>query len=79
MSNIFRSNNANIHDFIHNRDGEHKKEKKDKKNKKKINPHKKLTFKKRKENTLCSLKEVEHFLRNGHKILNYINLYKILK
>ena len=79
MSNIFRSNNSNIHNLIQNRDSENKEENKDCKPKKKINPPKKLSFKKRKENTLCSLKEVEHFLRNGHKILNYINLYKILK
>ena len=76
MSNIFRSNNSNIHDLIQNRSNNKKEECKPKK---KINAPKKLTFKKRKENTICSLKEVEHFLRNGHKILNYINLYKILK
>ena len=79
MSNIFRCKNSNIHNLIQNRGGEKKEEKKEDKSKKKINKPKKLTFKKRKENTLCSLKEVEHFLRNGHKILNYINLYKILK
>lgn len=79
MSNIFRSNNSNIHDLIQNRAKEKKEEKKDFTSKKKANSLKKLTLKKRKENTLCSLKEVEHFLRNGHKILNYINLYKILK
>lgn len=79
MSNIFRSNNPNIHNLIQNRDENKKEEKKECKSKKKIIRPKKLTLKKRKENTLCSLKEVEHFLRNGHKILNYINLYKILK
>lgn len=79
MSNIFRSNNSNIHDLIQNRSTDKKEEKKDNIPKKKINTPQKLTFKKRKENTICSLKEVEHFLRNGHKILNYINLYKILK
>lgn len=79
MSNIFRNTNSNIHNLIQNRDNEKKEEKKEYKPKKKINPPKKLTFKKRKENTLCSLKEVEYFLRNSHKILNYINLYKILK
>jgi len=76
MSNIFRSNHSNIHNLIQNRN---KEEKSEHNPKNKINKPKKLTFKKRKENTICSLKEVEHFLRNGHKILNYINLYKILK
>jgi len=79
MSNIFRTTNSNIHDLIHHRTNGEKEEKKECTPKKKINKPKNLTFKKRKENTLCSLKEVEHFLRNGHKILNYINLYKILK
>jgi len=79
MSNIFRNTNSNLHNLIQNRDDEKKEEKKDCKPKKKITKPKKISFKKRKENTLCSLKEVEHFLRNGHKILNYINLYKILK
>jgi len=79
MSNIFRSNNSNIRNLTQNRDDEMKEKKNECKPKKKITPPKKLTFKKRKENTICSLKEVEHFLRNGHKILNYINLYKILK
>ena len=79
MSNIFRSYNSNIHNLIQNRSDKRKEEKNEYKQKKKITKHKKLTFKKRKENTLCSLKEVEHFLRNGHKILKYINLYKILK
>jgi len=79
MSNIFRCKNSNIHNLIQNRNEEKKEQKKEYETKKKINKPKKLTFKKRKENTLCSLKEVEHFLRNGHKILNYINLYKILK
>lgn len=79
MSNIFRSNNSNIHNLMQNRNNEKKENIKECKPKKKVTSPKKLTFKKRKENTLCSLKEVEHFLRNGHKILNYINLYKILK
>lgn len=79
MSNIFRNNNPNIHNFIQNRGEEKKEEKKDDKPKKKINKPKKISFKKRKENTLCSLKEVEHFLRNSHSLLNYIKLYKILK
>ena len=79
MSNIFKSTNSNIHNLINTRAEIKKEEKKDCKTKKKINTPKKLSFKKRKENTLCSLKEVECFLRNSHKILNYINLYKILK
>jgi len=79
MSNIFRSTNSNLHNLIQNRAEEKNEEKKEYKQKKKISSPKKLSFKKRKENTFCSLKEVEYFLRNGHKILNYINLYKILK
>lgn len=42
-------------------------------------PKKKLNFKNCKKNTLNSLNEVEHFLRNFKKCSNYIKLYKILR
>ncbi len=40
---------------------------------------KSFNFKGKKESTLCSLYEVEYFLRNLKKIFNSIKLYKILK
>lgn len=40
---------------------------------------KKINFKTCKENTITSLNEVEHFLRNFKDITKYIKLYKILK
>lgn len=40
---------------------------------------KKIDFVKRKENTICSLFEVENFLCNCKKFINTIKLYKILK
>ena len=40
---------------------------------------KKLNFKTYKKNTLCSLNEVEHFLRNFNGFMKYVKLYKILK
>lgn len=49
---------------------------------KKKNPppkKKKLNFKTCKKNTINSLNEVEHFLRDFKKFSNYIRLYKILK
>lgn len=53
----------------------------EKRGEKKISPPKKekLNFKKCKKNTLNSLNEVEHFLRNIKDISKYIKLYKILK
>ncbi len=47
----------------------------DKNNKK----NKKINFAEKKENTICSLFEVEKFLRTGNKIANGIKLFKILK
>ena len=41
--------------------------------------NKKNTFKKRKENTLSSLYEVEHFLWNYKKFIRYVKLYKWFK
>lgn len=40
---------------------------------------KKLNFKCCKDNTLCSLNEVEHFLRNFNNFKKYIKLYKLFK
>lgn len=39
----------------------------------------KIDFRKKKDNTVCSLFEVEHFLCNFKKLINTIKLYKILK
>lgn len=48
-----------------------------KKNVKKIK--KKFDFLLYKNNTIKSLNEVEHFLKNFKNLSNYIKLYKILK
>lgn len=40
---------------------------------------KKLNFALKKENTICSLFEVEKFLRSSTKIINGIKLFNILK
>lgn len=47
--------------------------------KKEIEKEKKIDFNQKKDNTIHSLFEVEHFLCNFKKILNTIKLYKILK
>ena len=39
----------------------------------------KINFALKKENTICSLFEVEKFLRSGTKIINGIKLFNILK
>ena len=39
----------------------------------------KIDFKKYKNNTINSLNDVEHFLRDFNRFKNYIKLYKILK
>ena len=39
----------------------------------------KINFAQKKENTICSLFEVEHFLCNFKKTIKCIKLYKILK
>lgn len=41
--------------------------------------NKKLNFRTCKKNTINSLNEVEHFLRNFNSFTRYIKLYKILK
>lgn len=52
-----------------------------KKNEKKLTApkNKKLNFRTCQKNTLDSLNEVEHFLRNFKHFSKYIKLYKILK
>ena len=40
---------------------------------------KKLNFKEMKNNTICSLKDVEFFLNNFQNTLRYIKLFKLLK
>ncbi len=40
---------------------------------------KKLNFKTCKKNTINSLNEVEHFLRDFNHFIKYVKLYKILK
>lgn len=39
----------------------------------------KLSLKKRKENTLASLNEVENFLFNYKHFMKYVKLYKLFK
>ena len=41
--------------------------------------NKKISFKKRKENTLASLNEVENFLFNYKHFMRYVKLYKLFK
>lgn len=48
-------------------------------NSKKCEKNKKFNFNQKKLNTIKSLSDVECFLRDFHKLKNYINLYKILK
>jgi len=47
--------------------------------KNKIKKEKKIDFIQKKDNTIHSLFEVEHFLGDFKKLLNTIKLYKILK
>lgn len=44
-----------------------------------LKSNQKLSFKKRKENTLASLNEVENFLFNYKHFMRYIKLYKLFK
>jgi len=46
---------------------------------KNTNRNKKFDFKKKKENTLSSLNEVENFLFNYRHFLKYVKLYKWFK
>lgn len=47
--------------------------------KNKIKKEKKIDFAKKKDNTIHSLFEVEHFLCDCRRLFNTIKLYKILK
>ena len=47
-------------------------------NNSKVN-NKKFNIAEKKKNTIKSLSDVELFLRNFHKLKNYIKLYKIIK
>ena len=49
------------------------------KNNKPLETKKKKGFSNYKKNTINSLNEVEHFLRNFKEFSRYIKLYKILK
>lgn len=46
---------------------------------KKYDKKEKINFVLKKENTICSLFEVEKFLRSSTKIINGIKLFNILK
>ena len=48
-------------------------------NKNQNNTHSKFDFKKKKENTLASLYEVENFLFNYKNFIRYVKLYKLFK
>lgn len=74
MPSLYRCENKQYLEKINNFENEKRSEKKDTPPKKK-----KINFKTCKKNTLNSLNEVEHFLRNIHNFTNYIKLYKILK
>lgn len=45
----------------------------------KNSPQKKFDFKKKKENTIASLNEVEHFLFNYKHFIRYVKLYKLFR
>lgn len=49
------------------------------KNRGTMSPHKnKINFMNLKNNTMCSLNEVEYFLNNFSHFLKYVKLYKII-
>lgn len=74
MPNLYRCENKSFLEKINHPETE-------KRGKKKSSPPKKknLNFKTCKKNTLNSLNEVEHFLRDFKHFSKYIKLYKILK
>lgn len=74
MSNLYRCENTLSLEKIKDKQYEKRGRKSSSKSKKK-----KLNFKTCKNNTINSLNEVEHFLRNFNGIVKYIKLYKILK
>lgn len=74
MPSLYRYENNQIAERKNNFENEKRKEKKP------IPPkNKKLNFKTCKKNTINSLNEVEHFLRDFKHFSRYIKLYKILK
>lgn len=74
MPNLYRCENNQIVEKKDNFESEKRGDKKPLPPKKK-----KLNFKTCKKNTINSLNEVEHFLRDFKHFSKYIKLYKILK
>lgn len=74
MPNLYRCENKQFLKKINNYENEKRGEKKTPPQKKK-----KLNFKTCKKNTLNSLNEVEHFLKNFNSFVKYIKLYKLFK
>ena len=74
MPSLYRCENKQLSEKINNFEKEKRGEKKTSPPKKK-----KLNFNTCKKNTINSLNEVEHFLRNFSNFARYIKLYKILK
>ena len=74
MPNLYRCENKQSLQKINTKNYEKRGETKSPPPKKK-----KLNFKTCKKNTVNSLNEVEHFLRNFNNFTRYIKLYKILK
>lgn len=74
MPNLYRCEKNQLSQKINNYEYEKRGEKKQNSSKKK-----KINFKTCKKNTINSLNEVEHFLRNFNGLVKYIKLYKILK
>lgn len=74
MPSLYRCENKQLLEKRNNLENEKRGEKKPSPPKKK-----KLNFKTCKDNTIKSLNEVEHFLRDFKHFSKYIKLYKILK
>ena len=74
MPNLYRCENKQLLEKRNNYENE-------KRGKEKAPPYKKkkLSFKICKKNTIKSLNEVEHFLRDFQGFWKYVKLYKILK
>lgn len=73
MPNLYRCENEELLEKRNYSEHERKEERKP------SPPKKKIDFKSYKNNTVKSLNEVEHFLRNFKQFSKYIKLYKILK
>ena len=74
MPNLYRCENTKLLETIKNECSEKRGTKSTHTTQKK-----KLNFKICKKNTLNSLNEVEHFLRNFNGFMKYVKLYKILR